>query len=119
MKYKKDDIVKGKITGVEDYGAFVLFDNGYTGLIHILEISEGFVEDVYRFFKIGEEIEAKVVEVNSKEKKLKLTVKYKDEYKKGPVIEEVGEGFKSLKDNLDTWVEDKMHEINDNNSKKE
>ena len=32
------DIVKGKVTGIEKYGIFVLTDNGYTGLLRISEI---------------------------------------------------------------------------------
>ncbi len=38
MGYKKGDIVKGRVTGVEDYGIFILLENNVTGLIHILEI---------------------------------------------------------------------------------
>ena len=38
---KKGDSVKGKVTGVENYGIFLLMDDGYTGLIHISEISFG------------------------------------------------------------------------------
>ena len=38
--YKIGDIVKGKVTGIENYGIFLLMEDGYTGLIHISEISE-------------------------------------------------------------------------------
>ena len=45
--YKIGDIVKGKVTGIENYGIFLLMEDGYTGLIHISEISEKFVRNVY------------------------------------------------------------------------
>ena len=45
-EYKKGDIITGKVTGFEKYGIFLAFENGYTGLIHISELSENFVKDV-------------------------------------------------------------------------
>ena len=112
--YKKGDIVKGLITGIEDYGAFVAFDDGYTGLIHISEISSGFVSDITSYFKLGDEIESEVIDVDDENKKLKLSIKYRtkdnDSSKK---IKEVGSGFDILRDNLGGWIDDKMTEINE------
>ena len=45
-KYKVGSTVTGNITGIEKYGAFVSLDDYYSGLIHISEISEGFVKDI-------------------------------------------------------------------------
>ena len=39
MEYNIGDIVKGKVTGIENYGIFIVFDDGGSGLIHISEIS--------------------------------------------------------------------------------
>ena len=49
IPYKKGQIIKGTITGIEKYGAFVSLDEYYTGLIHISEISHGFVRDINDF----------------------------------------------------------------------
>ena len=116
MAYKEGDIVEGVVTGIEDYGAFITFDNGYTGLVHISEISERFVDDVSDFFKLGEKIELKVVSVYEDEKKLKLTIKYKN---KKATIKEVGQGFELLKNSLDGWIDEKILQMNEKNSKKE
>lgn len=43
-KFKKGEIIKGTVTGIEKYGIFVNLDNYYTGLIHISEISNFFVK---------------------------------------------------------------------------
>ena len=43
-KYRKGNIVKATVTGIESYGVFVSFDEYYTGLIHISEISNNFVD---------------------------------------------------------------------------
>ena len=43
--YKKGDMVKGKVTGIEKYGIFVSINDGVTGLIHISEIYDAFVKN--------------------------------------------------------------------------
>ena len=43
LKYDKGKIVTGQVTGIEKYGIFVSLDEFYSGLIHISEISDGFV----------------------------------------------------------------------------
>ena len=45
-KFKENDVVPVKVTGIQKYGAFVEIDDKYDGLIHISEISYGFVKDV-------------------------------------------------------------------------
>ena len=52
---KVGDIVLVKVTGIADYGFFIEKD-GYTGLCHISEVSNNFVEDVSQFVSVGEEI---------------------------------------------------------------
>ena len=63
-KYKSGDIVTGCVTGIEKYGVFVSLDDYYSGLIHISEISDGFVRNIHDYVKIGETINAKVIEEN-------------------------------------------------------
>ena len=73
--YKIGDIVKGKVTGIENYGIFLLMEDGYTGLIHISEISEKFVRNVFDYVQLDEVISSKVIEVDDSNKRLKLTIK--------------------------------------------
>ena len=81
-KVKKNDVIKVKVTGVQKYGAFVNSeDNNYDGLIHISEISYGYVKNVNDYLKIGDSIYAEVVEVSDKDNQLKLSIKDID-YKK-------------------------------------
>ena len=42
MDYKIDEVVRGRVTGIESYGIFLLIDDNSTGLIHISEISDGY-----------------------------------------------------------------------------
>ena len=110
-KYKKGDIVSGVVTGVEDYGAFLSLEDGYVGLIHISEITRGFVANINNYLKKGDSVEAKVVFVDEKNKKLNLSIKYRTK-KRSTEIEEVGNGFLPLKEKLDSWINEKYDDIN-------
>ena len=114
-QYKVGKIVKGNITGVENYGIFVSLDNFYSGLIHISEISNDYVKDPAYYGEVGETIYAKVLEVDEKTNHVKLSIKdidYRISNKKNrSKIKETGTGFKILADNLDNWVEKKLNEI--------
>jgi small subunit ribosomal protein S1 len=69
-------IVKGKIVNIEDYGAFVEIQPGVEGLIHVSEITWG-NQSVHakEFFKLGQEIEARVVTIDRGDRKMSLSVK--------------------------------------------
>ena len=68
--------VKGKIVNIEDYGAFLEIQPGVEGLIHVSEVSwSNQPINAREFFKMGEELEAKVVTVNRDERKMSLSVK--------------------------------------------
>ena len=47
MTYRSGDIVEGEVTGIQPYGAFVSIDDHHTGLIHISEISEDYVREMF------------------------------------------------------------------------
>lgn len=114
-KVKEKDIIKVTVSGVQKYGAFVSFDN-YEGLIHISEISYGFVRNVNDYLKVGDNIYAEVVSVDDNDNHLKLSIKDIDYKKDGSRLKRMAEtksGFKPLKDNLDNWINDKIKEITD------
>jgi Ribosomal protein S1 len=68
---KIGDTVKGKVTGVLDFGAFVNVD-GIEGLIHISEISWERVNSPSEYLKVGEEIEAKIIAIDKDRLSLSL-----------------------------------------------
>ena len=77
-KYKVGDIIRGQIPGIEKYGAFVNVDPYYDGLIHISEIANGFVKNVSDYFKIGETVFCRVVDVDEDNLQLKLSIRNLD-----------------------------------------
>lgn len=69
-------VVKGKIVNIEDYGAFVEILPGVEGLIHISEISWGNQSiNAKEFFKMGQEVEARVVTIDRADRKMSLSIK--------------------------------------------
>ena len=105
MKYKKGDLVSGIVSGITKYGIFLNLENDYSGLIHISEISENFVRNVNDYINIKEKIWARIIEVDEKNKQLKLSIKnidYKGDGKKIKVTDD--NGFLPLKEKLDEWV---------------
>lgn len=110
MKYEDGKIVKGCVTGIENYGIFVSFDEYYSGLIHISEISNNFVRNINDYVNIGETIKVKILEVDHETSQLKLSIKdinYRTSARKRTKIEETGTGFTLLKENLELWIEEK------------
>lgn len=69
-------VVKGKVVNIEDYGAFVEIQPGVEGLIHVSEISWG-NQSVHakEFFKMGQEVEARVVTIDRADRKMSLSIK--------------------------------------------
>ena len=115
MKYEKGKIVKGCVTGIENYGIFVNVDSHYSGLIHISEVSNGFVKDINDFVKEGEEIYCQVLEVDQENNHLKLSIKninYKSSVS-DKQIQESRLGFLPLKNALPKWIEEALRTYNE------
>ena len=122
MEYNIGDEVVARVTGIEKYGIFVKFENGYTGLIHISEISDKFVKNIYEFAGLDDEIYVKIVSVDREKKRLTLSIKQLGSEKNYIVsrrkIIETKDGFNPLKEHLDIWIKEKILEIDSENEKK-
>jgi len=117
QKYKVGDVVTGKVTGIQPYGAFVALDDETQGLVHISEITYGYVKDVHEFIKVGDEIMVKILDVDEEQKKISLSIRVLQESpvsKKREVAprktlqERVNEadadGFRVLQQKLQSWI---------------
>ena len=75
-RYPVDSVVKGKVVNIANYGVFVELEKGVEGLIHISEISwTQHIKHPSEVFSMGEEIEAKVLSIDSEERKISLGYK--------------------------------------------
>lgn len=112
-KYKIGDLVTGYVTGIEKYGIFINIDNECSGLIHISEISSTYVRNINDYVRLGEVIQAKIIDTRDKNH-LKLSIKdinYRISNKKNTRIEETKSGFATLTSLLNEWIDDKIAEI--------
>ena len=108
-KYEVGKIISGSVSGIESYGIFVNLLDYYVGLVHISEISEGFVKDINDYVKVGDTIKAKVLEVDDEKFQVKLSVKdinFKNKKAKRVKIKEAGTAFAILEENLETWIDE-------------
>ena len=73
--YKVGDVVKGKVTKIAAFGAFVELTNKIDGLIHISQLSKNHVEKVKDLLNVGDEVEARVIKVDLDERRIGLSIK--------------------------------------------
>ncbi len=73
--YKIGDTVKGKITKLTNFGAFLELDQGIDGLIHISQISDERIKKVKDVLQVGDEVEAKVIKIDQPERRIGLSMK--------------------------------------------
>ncbi|MRX72967.1 RNA-binding protein S1 [Bacillus lacus] len=66
--------LKGKVTGITNFGAFVELPGGSTGLVHISEVADNYVKDINDHLTVGDEVEVKVINVE-KDGKIGLSIK--------------------------------------------
>ncbi|MDD3646249.1 MAG: S1 RNA-binding domain-containing protein [Candidatus Gracilibacteria bacterium] len=74
-KYKLNDTIKAPISRISQFGAFMELEGGIQGLIHLSEISHGVVKDIRDHVKVGEEVEAKIINFDPKKKRIGLSLK--------------------------------------------
>lgn len=116
-KYKVGDKVRGRITGIVDFGLFLSIDQQIEGLVHISEISWSRVTDLSKLFKVGDEIDVMIISIDDSKISLSLKrlqddpwVKAASKYKVGDKVK--GEitkitpfgAFVSLNDEIDGLV---------------
>jgi 4-hydroxy-3-methylbut-2-enyl diphosphate reductase len=74
-KFAQGNIVKGKVARMTDFGAFVELLPGVDALLHVSQISRDHIDKPSDVLKIGQEIEAKILEFNLEDKKISLSIK--------------------------------------------
>ncbi len=88
-RYEPNDMVKGKVTKLTNFGVFVELEPGLEGLLHISELADHKVESPEEVVKVGDEIEVKILRVDRGERKIGLSRK-KAHWNKGDGDREEG-----------------------------
>ncbi len=114
--YNTGEKLTGKVTGIQPYGAFIALDEETQGLVHISEITYGYVKDIEDYLAVGDEVDVVVLDVNEAEDKISLSIRALQDppersTPKGRqslqahVKKHDAEGFNSLKEKLEEWIE--------------
>ena len=72
-RYQTGQVIKGKVTKITNFGVFVGLEDGLEGLLHISELSDEKIENPEDLVKVGEEMEVKVLRVDTDERKIGLS----------------------------------------------
>ncbi|MGX7420312.1 CvfD/Ygs/GSP13 family RNA-binding post-transcriptional regulator [Carnobacterium gallinarum] len=115
MNYKIGMTVKGKVTGIQPYGAFVSLDKDTQGLVHISECKHGFVKNLNEVLQVGEEIKVMVIDIDEYTKKISLSmrsleqksvIQYHYKKRKNRPDKAAKLGFESLRQMMPKWIEE-------------
>ncbi len=74
-KYQAGQLISGKVTKITNFGVFVGLEDGLEGLLHISELADHKVENAQDVVKVGDEIEVKILRVDTDERKIGLSRK--------------------------------------------
>jgi general stress protein 13 len=125
-KIEIGSILQGKVTGIQPYGAFVALDEKTQGLVHISEITHGYVKDINEHLKVGDEVKVKVLSIDEEAGKIGLSIRATEEppvqsttrpkkarKRQAATIlpqEEEQQGFNTLKEKLQEWIDQSQKE---------
>lgn len=74
-KYEVGQVVSGKVVQIKEYGAFVELEPGLDGLVHISEVAHKRVTNISDELSIGQEVNAKILEIDKERKRISLSIK--------------------------------------------
>lgn len=103
-KYAVGNVVNGRVARMTDFGAFVELEPGIDALLHVSQIAREHVEKPSDVLKIGQYIDARVVDFNGEDKKISLSIKALDDYV--PADEETVYSDSDGEDAADTYTEE-------------
>lgn len=86
QKYKKGDVLTGKITGISDFGIFVDIGDGFEGLVHISKISLKKEEKLQDKYKVGDIVNTVLLKIEPDKEKISLSIKDYEKRKEKEIV---------------------------------
>ncbi|KRM06937.1 MAG: CvfD/Ygs/GSP13 family RNA-binding post-transcriptional regulator [Liquorilactobacillus ghanensis] len=128
MVYKIGMTIIGKVTGIQSYGVFVGLDDRVQGLIHISECQQGYVADIHKLLKVGQQVKVMIIDIDEYTKKISLSLrcitkppqravktKVKCLHKHYWTSRQVNTGFEPIAVRMSTWIREGIGCIEKNN----
>ena len=111
-KYSVGEIIEGTVISIRPYGAIMIFDDESKGLLHISEIANTYIKNIYRYLLIGKTYQVKVIEL-AEDGFLKVSMSkiseeekanYRSQNVKRTPVDADKVDFEALREKLDEWV---------------
>ena len=109
-------ITEGTVGSLQPYGAFVNLDSQNAGLIHVSEISDGFVKDISKYVQVGDHVKVKIIDFDKKHHQARLSLKAlskprvrkarRQHVYQAPSLPSMKLGFQSIASHMDAWVKE-------------
>lgn len=116
MEYKVNDFIIGKVNQIRPYALFLTFEDGTNGLLHISELSDGYIRDIEKFGSVGDEIKVKVLAIDPNNGFLRVSYKavpeserystHNNSVRTVPQFDEAD--FTALSEKLPTWINETL-----------
>lgn len=74
-KYQVGQIVEGTINSIKPFGAFITLDESTQGLVHISQVTHGFLKDINEVVSVGDKVKVKIVSIDAQTGKISLSMK--------------------------------------------
>ncbi|HMB17112.1 MAG TPA: 30S ribosomal protein S1 [Pelovirga sp.] len=113
VRYARGTIVKGKVTSVTDFGIFIELEEGIEGLIHVSELSKEKIDNPKEFAEVGAVLEAAVLQVDTVDRKIALSIKNIDVQKEKAEVNEFMGAQKQATSSLGALLQGAMGRKND------
>ncbi|MCQ2792544.1 MAG: S1 RNA-binding domain-containing protein [Bacilli bacterium] len=109
MSYQVSEIVQGTVTRILPYGAMMVFEDEWMGLLHISEVSNEYIRNIYRYLRVGAIYQVKVLSVDNEKKFLKVSLKLLTEEERKTIngLNERNKALidgKALTSKLNDWI---------------
>ena len=120
MNYQVGDIVQGVVTRILPYGAMMVFEDETMGLLHISEVSNSYIRNIYRYLKVSAIYQVKVLSVDNEKNFLKVSLKAVSEEEKKMNIGlndriKARIDSKLLTNKLNDWIKIELEKMNKEN----
>ena len=74
-RYAVGDVITGKVVRIVSFGAFVEVEKGIDGLVHVSQISNEWLENAVTALQVGQEVTAKILDINVEKERMNLSIK--------------------------------------------
>jgi len=112
-RYRKGEVITGKVTNVTDFGAFVELEEGIEGLVHVSEISQEKVEKPSDLLKVGDTVTTLVLHVDPGERRIGLSMKSLKEKVEKAEFDKYASDQEFTASNLGELIQEKMGRRNE------